>query len=475
MPRTKNDTASRKKTSTSASSVAEVSIWTFRRPERQIFLASFFLVLLGFFSVMGSRYAEGLAVASVAPLDFSQWIPLAIWTLSLICIHFLMILTKSRVDPVVSGLAMCLVGFGILAQYRMLVFAGVYEGNFWLKPGALALPLGFLLMISVHQLFRGGRYRMLNNAWFLWLVLSIAVVGFVLATGTRFRGAVMASGNITPTEVLKVLIPMSIAGFLAWVIAEPVKKSKKDKSSNKPNLWTWLFVSVCLLSIIAGLVYQKDLGMVLIICVSIGFQIFAGVGTWWILPIMGLGMILAIGLIQSLFTHAMARFDVWLDPFSDPTNEGWQILQSFSGMYSGGLFGEGWGQGDPERIPIAQSDFIYAVIGEEMGFLGCLIMILMFGIFICRAYQISEIIGDRFGKLLASGLVSVLAVQVVVNIGGVVKALPMTGVPLNFVSHGGTSLVTSFIILGFILALNDSPEEQPKKKRNTRKKKIPNS
>jgi cell division protein FtsW (lipid II flippase) len=328
-------------------------------------------------------------------------------------------------------------------------------------------------MIGAHQAFRQDRYRFLRRGWVLWLVMALGVVAFVLLTGRRFRGAVMAAGNMTPTEILKLLVPLAVAGFLSRkeVDTPAGRKGKgKGKATAGSEALEWgplMGFAAMLMLIIGGLVYQKDLGMVLILSVSIGFQIFAGTGAWWILPLMAFGMIGGVGIVQKLFPHALARFDVWLNPFADPTGGGWQILQSFSGMYSGGLWGEGWGQGDPERIPIAKSDFIYSVIAEEMGFLGCLLLIAIFCIFINRAWRIAESVPTRFGCLLGSGLVSVFAVQLLVNIGGVVKVLPMTGVPLIFVSHGGTSLVTSLLILGFILSLNDSAANFPG---NTRKK-----
>lgn len=461
------------------SNVTDISIWQYRQPERIIGVSSIALIGLGFFSVLGSRFVD---LQSQSPgagnFDFNQGSIFMVWVISFALLHLLLCLSKSRVDPVMTGIGMCLIGFGILAQYRMRVFDGVFEDGRWKSLGAMAFPIGFIAMIITHQVFRANRYLWLSRAWILWFVISLAVVAYIVQFGERFRGALMASGNLTPTEILKVLIPLALAGFLTRATREsntPAKKQAHSKkksagkrkadssSSSQLGLAWWGGVGLSLLVIFAGLVIQRDLGMVLILAVSIGFQIFAGVGSWWILPIMGLGMFTGIGIVQNQFPHALARFDVWLNPFSDPTGAGWQILQSFSGMYSGGLWGEGWGLGDPERIPIAKSDFIYSVIGEEMGFLGCIILILLFLIFLNRAYRVTEGVSDRFGRLLGSGLVSILAVQVVVNIAGVVKVIPMTGVPLIFVSHGGTSLVTSLIILGFIMALNDSSHIHPVK------------
>lgn len=467
---------------------AAQNLWAFRRPERQILSAAMLMIFLGFLSILGSRHAEvsSGSSSSEAGFDFNQWIMLLIWVGCIITTHLVMLVSRSKSDPVMVGIVLCLAGFGILAQYRMKVYEGVFTGDSWQRPGALAFPIGIILMVITHQLFRNGRYLFLKKVWPLWLIGSLGVVGYVIYSGERFRGAIMLSGNLTPTEVLKLFIPLTMTGFLLLAFRENksiknrkkapkknVKRKKKPSPSKKLSPVVWLPMGISMLVILGGLVYQRDLGMVLILCVSIGFQIFAGIGIWWILPLMGAGLVIAVAIVQNQFPHALARFDVWFNPFSDPRGDGWQILQSFSGMYSGGLWGEGWGQGDPERIPIANSDFIYSVIGEEMGFLGCFILIILMVVFINRAYRVTEATPDDFGRILGSGLVSVLAVQMIVNIGGVVKVLPLTGVPLNFVSHGGTSLVTSFVILGLILALNDSqkpvlPDKKPKLRQKTK-------
>lgn len=476
--------SAKKSRTTSVNHEVVQSLWGFRKPERQILYAAILMVCLGFLSILGSRYVEASLLSRPASpqFDFNQWSILAIWIGCIVGTHLILLVTQSKSDPVMVGICFCLVGFGILAQYRMKVFEGVFEGDAWKRPGALSFPIGIIFMILTHQIFRNGRYLFLKKVWVLWLIGSLAVVGYVIYSGERFRGAIMVSGNLTPTEILKLFIPLTMSGFLMLVFREEGKsraksnkkkapKKKKSPGPDKFGPWAWLGMIICLFTILGGLVYQRDLGMVLILCVSIGFQIFAGVGIWWILPLMGLGLVMAVAVVQNQFPHALARFDVWLNPFSDPRGDGWQILQSFSGMYSGGLWGEGWGQGDPERIPIANSDFIYSVIGEEMGFLGCFILILLIMVFINRAYRVTEATPEDFGRILGSGLVSVLAVQMVINIGGVVKVLPMTGVPLNFVSHGGTSLVTSFVIFGLILALNDSQNlAKPTRKGKSRNK-----
>ena len=124
-------------------------------------------------------------------------------------------------------------------------------------------------------------------------------------------------------------------------------------------------------------------------------------------------------------------------------------------MYSGGLWGEGFGRGNPEYTPIAESDLIYSVIGEELGFVGCAAVVLFFLIFFERSLRIADRVRSSFGMLLCVGLTAVVATQTFLNIGGVTKLIPLTGITLPFISQGGSSLLAAFVSLGLILAASD--------------------
>jgi cell division protein FtsW (lipid II flippase) len=209
-------------------------------------------------------------------------------------------------------------------------------------------------------------------------------------------------------------------------------------------------------AVLAGLLaLQRDLGMMVIL--GLAFLVLMVVGTgrigylvYGLLAAGGLGV-----LMLYLFEHGQRRLEAWLDPFLDPTGDGWQILQGLSGMYAGGLWGEGFGIGSPEYTPIAAADFIYSVIGEELGFLGCLVLILFFLILFQRGISFSAQARSDFGRLLAAGFTAVLAVQTLLNVGGVTKSIPLTGTTLPFISHGGASLLTAFAIIGLLLAISD--------------------
>jgi cell division protein FtsW (lipid II flippase) len=134
-------------------------------------------------------------------------------------------------------------------------------------------------------------------------------------------------------------------------------------------------------------------------------------------------------------------------------------------MYSGGLWGEGFGEGNPEYTPIAESDFIYSVIGEELGFVGSALVIVFFLVVFHRGYLIAFRTRSRFGMLLCAGLITVIATQTFLNVGGVTKFIPLTGITLPFISHGGSSLLTGFAGLGLILAISDGEAVKTRPKR----------
>ena len=201
---------------------------------------------------------------------------------------------------------------------------------------------------------------------------------------------------------------------------------------------------------------QRDLGLVIILGVVLLVMLYLGTRRLGYLVLGGLG---AVGLAWAalhFFLHGQRRIASWRDPFDDPTGDSWQILQGLSGMYAGGLWGEGFGRGNPEYTPIAESDFIYSVIGEEWGFVGCALVLVFFLIAFTRALHMARGARARFGMLLGVGLTTVIVTQTFLNIGGVTKFVPMTGITLPFISHGGSSLLTGFLALGLVLALYEA-------------------
>jgi cell division protein FtsW (lipid II flippase) len=157
------------------------------------------------------------------------------------------------------------------------------------------------------------------------------------------------------------------------------------------------------------------------------------------------------------------RFDLWLNPFDDPSN---QIAQALFGLAYGGTIGTGLGQGYPDMIPIAESDFIGAALGEELGLAGLTAIILLYALLVSRGLRAALVLRDPFGKLLAAGLASGLMLQVFVVLGGVTKLIPMSGLTTPFMALGGSSLVMNWVLVALLIRLSDAarrpaPTEAP--------------
>lgn len=433
-------------------------IWDYRSLERKAFSWCVLALSVGYlaFFLSGGPERRG---------DWINLIPLGIFAGSLLLIHSVFLLGRIQSDPGLTIPIAFLSGLGLLAQFRMGLFD--FE-NPW-RLSHFAYPMGIFVMLIIALFFKRDRFVSLR--FFRWLCGfgALAIVGALLATGSRFRGAFYASGNMTPTEFIKVFVVIFLAGQLA-----AIGSGQSKRKSTSPSEWAIITPIILFFGLLFPLLlWQRDLGMVAILGGLAVVMVFVATGRW--LYVIGALMLGVSGGFAAFtyFLHSQKRFQVWLDPFVDPTGASWQLLQGLSGMYSGGLWGAGFGEGNPERIPIAASDFIYAVIGEELGYVGCMLVILLFLGFFRRAYRVAGATPNQFGSLLVVGFTTVIALQTFLNIGGVTKALPLTGIPLPFISHGGSSLVTMFVCLGLIIAIADSAQPQivriaPKRKSKKR-------
>jgi len=433
---------------------AGAGFWDRRRAERQLLIGCLLCVVLGFMMVLGSSHTAGrrIGLLDLFPLLGYAW--------SLAVVHLTLVLSRFRGDQVLPVVAAFLSGIGLLAQYRM----GAFDSTDPWASARYVFPAGVLFMLTVCVAGMRGRYQLLASRPWIWAGLSLALLAVVLVTGERFRGGVYGVGFITPTEALKVTVILFLAalidrdatGLSKWRGPLPMPPFK----DLLPLMGFWALLAVLLL-------LQRDLGMLILLSVSLLLVLVTGTGC---LGYLIYGVLAATGggyVALKLFLHGERRIHAWQAPFDDPTGDGWQILQGLSGMYSGGLWGEGFGRGNPEYTPIAESDLIYSVIGEELGFVGCAFVLVLFLVFFARALRIAERTSSSFGMLLCAGLCTVVATQTFLNIGGVTKFIPLTGITLPFISQGGSSLLVTFVGLGLILAVSDG--EGVKKRRARRR------
>ena len=419
--------------------------WAGRRGERQLLLACLACLGIGFLLAMGSAQQAGRA------LDWTDLEPLYLYGASLALLHLGLVAAGHRGDQSLVVVTGILLGVGLLAQARM----GAFDASDALIPPAWLLPLAVAGLLITALAFGGGRYRLVGGWMWVWGGLALVLVAGLLLTGQRFRGAIYGGGLITPTEALKVLVVLFGAAF--------VDRHQKGLTRWSPR---WPMVPVLeplwrlatFWAVLAGLLLvQRDLGQVVILSLTLTIILVAGTGRWGYLGYAGASAAaLGWGLL-SLFEHGQRRIQAWLDPFADPTGDSWQVLQGLSGMYAGGLWGEGFGLGNPGYTPIAESDFIYAVIGEELGFIGCVVVVLFFLILFQRGIAIAGGARSGLGRLLAIGVTTVLVSQTFLNLAGVTKLVPLTGITLPLISRGGASLLTTCVLIGLLLAISDGP------------------
>ncbi len=400
------------------------------------------LLFSGQLLVLGARVHEGQDLQSY------DLLPAGLWLLSALLLSAWLSLGRFEGSQRLWQALLLYSALGILVQARMMgTVAGLSGLGLWIQ------PLSFFWLGLAWTVSRKGRIRFSAPLWPLAALASLALVAALLALGTRFRGAVFAAGGLTPTELLKLSLPLALSGYLARNVS-----TWKGKGPLAVPLGSLLSLGVFWALLSGLLLLQRDLGMLLLLSLLLLAQLIAVSGriSWGLLATLLMGA--AGWLVWRFVEHGAKRIEAWLDPFADPTGSGWQVLQALSGLYAGGLSGTGLGEGAPERLPIAGSDFVYAVVGEELGYLGCILLLALIAIWMMESFRVVSVQSEDFARIFGCGLAAVLAAQVVVNIAGVVSLMPVTGIPLPWFSQGGSSSWVTAIQFGILLGLSEQAQ-----------------
>jgi cell division protein FtsW (lipid II flippase) len=381
-------------------------------------------------------------------LPWEQLIPFGLYAASLPLVWVWLRGSGYRGDGVIPAAALLLAGLGIVMQFRMGADAGPRPGStVW-----LAYPLGLAGFLAVIGFFGKQRVAVLSRVGWLCYLLAVGVLVAMVVWGRRYRGGVYMPGNLNPSEAVKPLLTIFLAGFLA---RRTQAFSETQAGMPVPPVRDLLVLGALWIVPMALILRLNDLGLLALLNGVLIVMLFActrrlGYLAWGAIGVAVVGFAAA-----TVSHHARLRFDVWRNPFADPTGHGWQILQSLSAMYSGGLWGSGIGAGAPHTVPIATSDFIYAAWAEELGLVGCALLLAVYAILFARGWRAAAAASTPFVTGLGAGLTAALAFQTLINVAGVTKALPLTGITLPFISHGGSSLVICLIMAGLLAAVSD--------------------
>ncbi|MFN7729978.1 MAG: putative lipid II flippase FtsW [Bdellovibrio sp.] len=349
-----------------------------------------------------------------------------------------------------------LMGIGLVQVYSSsYVFASESFGDshYFFQRQLIFAGIAFVALLTAAQV----PIRWVERwGWTLWLIATLGVMATLIpGLGVRVGGAVrwlqLPFGlRFEPSELLKLSFSLLFATILV-----------KSRTSLSQVKWPWLLLMTCLPLVL--LLHQPDFGSFAII-ILVGLSLLFAFGLKWRFVIMGFATALpAFYVLVMSVPYRRARVLAFLDPWADPDQKGFQVIQSMLSFSSGGIFGAGLGQGQGKLffLPEAHTDFTMAVLGEEIGFLGFISVMALYAFVVVRGFQIALKTENTFRRALALGITITFAYSVFINAGVVMGLLPTKGLTLPFLSYGGSSLVALSLMLGFLLNIEKSLEDEP--------------
>jgi cell division protein FtsW len=355
-------------------------------------------------------------------------------------------------DKIFLSVVLILVGFGIVMVYST---SGVQaetqgDGHYFLMRHLLSILLGFIVM-TVASVVPYTYYRRPGVIIpLLFFVLMLLVLTLIPGIGSKINNARrwLTIGNFRtfqPSELAKLILVLYFSYYME-------KKQEKITSFSFTVLPSLIILGVCF----SLIVIQPDLGTAInIVVLVVAIWFLAGVRLTHLLGI----FVLVAPVIAALAwnrTYQRTRLLMFLNPWQDSKGSGYQLIQSLTAIGKGGLAGVGLGQGQQKLfyLPEPYSDFIFSTVGEELGFLGAVVIIGLFGILLWRGVLIAFHAPNLFGTLTAFGLTLLIGIQAIINLGVVTGLLPTKGLPLPFISHGGTSLIVCMASSGILLNIS---------------------
>lgn len=353
-----------------------------------------------------------------------------------------------QADPGILPIAFLLSGIGICFVLRLTPDETALRQVAWLFAGIACMVLTIVFVPSIEKI---AQYRYVILAIGLVLLVSPMLPGI----GREYYGSRiwLSLGGLSfqPGELAKICIVLFLASYLADH-REMLSTFERGPLNIPIPHWRTMLPVICMwLVAMAVIVFEKDLGSALLLFGVFIAMVYVSTGR---ISYVILGLVLAAGgcvVLYGLFDHVQTRVAIWQDPFAYAQDSGYQLVQSLYSLADGGLFGTGIGRGMCSNIPMIESDFIFSAIAEEMGLLGAGAVLILFVLFAIRGLATAARAKSDVAAFTAAGLTASITFQAFIIVGGVTGLIPLTGITLPFMSQGGSSLISSFIIVGLLL------------------------
>lgn len=368
-----------------------------------------------------------------------------------LCLHLGTRRFVPQADPFLVPAVALLSGIGVTMITRLRPDLASRQ-TAWLVL-SVALVLGLLALLPDHHALERHKYVIGGIA-------ALALLVTISPLGHEVRGAKLwlnfGPVNIQPGEFAKLGIVIFLAAYLRDTfvfLGEGIVSKRELWILFRPLLLFW---GTCMVL----LVFMNDFGTILLFYGTFLLMLYVATGRLWYVIAGCVASASGAAAVYVAASHVRQRFDVWLDPWADPQNTGYQLIQGLFALADGGLGGRGLGQAylvteqGRTLIPDAHTDFIYAALADEIGFIGAVGVLLVYLVIAWRGYAIAARSRDGFSKLLAFGLATIFALQTIVIVGGIVRLLPLTGQTLPFMSYGGSSVLANFLLITLLLIVS---------------------
>ncbi len=406
-------------------------------------------------------FAGALGLGGWALTNFNQtgaipgnWpVVVAAWLGVCLTAHFFVRWKAPWADPVLLPCVLALNGLGLAMIARLDLASRAPTAPTQLLWTVLGVAAFAAVLIFVRD------YRSLQRfPYLLFLVgLGLLLLPLVPVLGQEINGSRIwirvAGFSFQPAELAKIVLTLAFASYLADRSDVLQLAGRKVLGVRVPRLRDLVPILIMWGAAVVVLVFQNDLGTSLLFFGLFVMMMYVSTNQGGWVALAGVLFAAAALLVYQFAGHVRVRVESWLDPFANFAQNG-QIIEGSFGMAWGGLTGRGWGLGRPWQIPLANSDFIFAALGEELGLIGMVCIVMVYAILVFRGLRTALSSHDGFGKLLAAGLSFTFALQTFAIIGGVTRLLPLTGLTTPFMSQGGSSMLSNWVIVALLMRVS---------------------